>query len=64
METKHLKGHIDSDGILRLEVPIGIPDQDIEVIVVFQRPRLTQEAWHAFIEQTAGSLPDDPIILA
>lgn len=57
MESIKLKGRIDDDGILRLEVPVGRPG----VTVVFQRPEMTQEEWEKFISETSGSLADDPI---
>lgn len=57
MESIKLKGRIDDDGILRLEVPVGRPG----VTVVFQRPEMTQEEWEKFINETSGSLADDPI---
>ncbi len=60
METIKLKTHVGSDGILKLEVPVGIYDSDCEVVVVVQ-PSASQQEWLAFIEETAGSLADDPI---
>lgn len=57
MESITIKGHTDEDGILRLEVPVGRPG----VTVVFQRPEMTQEEWEKFINETSGSLADDPI---
>lgn len=60
METIKLKTHVGSDGILKLEVPVGIYDCDCEVVVVVQ-PSVSHQEWLAFIEETAGSLADDPI---
>jgi hypothetical protein len=68
METMKVKGHVGSDGILKLEVPVGGTDRDLEVVVVIESLATTDDEsaaaraeWLAFIEQTAGSLADDPI---
>ncbi len=60
METIVVKTHVGGDGVLKLELPIGVPDVDCEVVVKVQ-PRMTREEWLAFVEETAGSLADDPI---
>lgn len=62
METFKFKTHVGSDGILKLEVPVGIRDADCEVVIVFtEQPKTTKDDWAAFIEATYGSLADDPI---
>ncbi|MBN3945226.1 MAG: hypothetical protein HWQ38_01530 [Nostoc sp. NMS7] len=69
MQSIKLRSHIGSDGILHLEIPLGITDKEIEVTVIYQQlepsaPAKTPEelGWPAgFFEQTAGSLADDPI---
>jgi hypothetical protein len=62
MEAIKLKTHIGSDGLLRLEMPTSVADVDAEVLVVYnvQRKR-TQAEWEAFIDETYGSLADDPL---
>lgn len=62
MEAIKLKTHIGSDGLLRLEMPTNVADVDAEVLVVYnvQRKR-TQAEWEAFIDETYGSLADDPL---
>ena len=60
METIKVKAHVGRDGILKLELPIGTSDVDCEVLVTIER-KMTREAWLAFIDETAGSLADDPI---
>jgi hypothetical protein len=55
-----MKKHVGSDGFLKLEVPIGLTDVDCEVTVTVE-PKMTREAWLAFIDETAGSLANDPI---
>lgn len=60
MEPIKVRTHVGSDGMLKLELPIGATDVDCEVTVTVQ-PQFTHEEWLAFIEETAGSLADDPI---
>lgn len=60
MNALKLKAHIGSDGILRLDVPMGITDVDCDVVVTIP-PHMTAEEWNLFIDRTAGSLADDPI---
>lgn len=66
MEAIKVKAHVGSDGILKLEVPVGVSNSDLEVIVVVTRvensqPDFDRAEWIAFVERTAGSLADDPI---
>jgi hypothetical protein len=62
MQVLKTRTHIDKDGVLRLELPAGIYDKDVEVVLVLNvRTKMTQEEWRAFIDETAGSLADDPI---
>ncbi|MDX2138579.1 MAG: hypothetical protein SF123_10835 [Chloroflexota bacterium] len=62
MEAIKLKTHIGSDGLLKIEMPTNAADVDAEVLVVYnvQRKR-TQAEWEAFIDETYGSLADDPL---
>ena len=65
MEMIKLKTHVGHDGILKLELPVGVMNTDLEVVVVMQKPALAveveREEWLAFVERTAGSLVNDPI---
>jgi len=36
MQTIKLKSHVGEDGVLQLQLPIGIKNTDLEVIVIFQ----------------------------
>lgn len=36
MKTVTLRSHVGEDGVLRLEVPIGIANADLEVVLVVQ----------------------------
>lgn len=64
METIKTHARVGKDGVLKLQVPLGLTDTDLEVLVIVQpiKPSVTsREEWLAFIERTAGSLADDPI---
>jgi hypothetical protein len=60
MDAVKFRTHVGSDGILKLEIPVGITNVDYEVVIT-PRPTLSRNEWLAFIDRTAGSLADDPI---
>ncbi|MEH2232875.1 MAG: hypothetical protein V7K71_25140 [Nostoc sp.] len=37
MQSIKLRSHVGSDGILHLEIPVGITDKEIEVTVTYQQ---------------------------
>jgi hypothetical protein len=66
MQTHCTVGKADDDGVLHLDVPVGAPNGEFEVLVVLQ-PRVrgsharTPEdlGWPpGFFEETAGSIHD------
>jgi hypothetical protein len=65
MHSVTLRSHVGADGILNLQVPVGLQDTDLEVMVIMQ-PLLTNaikspenSGWPpGFFEQTFGSIPD------
>ncbi|MBD2492444.1 hypothetical protein [Aulosira sp. FACHB-615] len=69
MQSIKLCSHVGADGILHLEIPVGITDKEMEVVVIYQQiepsatPKTPEElGWPpGFFERTAGSLADDPI---
>ncbi|MBI4578614.1 MAG: hypothetical protein HY718_02875 [Planctomycetes bacterium] len=66
---KHLKitEHVGKDGILRLQVPVDVAEQDLEVVIVMQplthasTPPSTDSWPNGFFEATAGVLADAPL---
>ena len=64
METLTIHAHTGHDGVLRIDVPVGIADVDCEIVVTIPasgaRP-MTPEEWSEFVDRTAGSLADDPL---
>ncbi|MGB0561398.1 MAG: hypothetical protein ACPGVO_06290 [Spirulinaceae cyanobacterium] len=70
MQSIKLKSRIGSDGILHLDIPVGITDKDLEVMIVFQAiaPQAAVSppaslGWRSdFFERTAGSIQDETFI--
>ncbi|MBF2017827.1 MAG: hypothetical protein IGS23_22050 [Rivularia sp. T60_A2020_040] len=69
MQSIKLKKRVGEDGILHLDIPLGMKDQEVEVMVIYQSIETaiaTQTPSDlgyppGFFEQTAGCLADDPI---
>lgn len=68
MNSIALKTHTDVDGRLRLDVPTGLIDTDLEVIVIMQpvttkqMTKLEDLGWPPdFFEKTFGSFRDEPL---
>jgi hypothetical protein len=65
METITFQKHVGEDKMLKLEIPVDMPDADYEITVRALTPITAnpteQEEWIAFVNRTAGSLADDPI---
>lgn len=68
MQSIKLNSHVGEDGILHLDVPVGLIDAELEVTVIFKQVtsvRKTPEelGWSPdFFERTAGALKDDPLV--
>jgi hypothetical protein len=69
MQSIKVRSHVGSDGILHLDVPVGIHDVDLEVIVTVQsvtalKVKTPEELGYPadFFEKTAGSFEDEPLI--
>ncbi|WP_366829065.1 hypothetical protein [Nostoc sp. NMS2] len=69
MNSIKIRLHVGKDGILHLEIPVGITDKELEIMVIYQpletptQQKTPEElGWPPdFFEQTAGCLADDPI---
>jgi hypothetical protein len=69
MQSILLNSRVGPDGVLKLDVPIGLHDADLEVMVVFQLVTPSQKsssdasAWPVgFFEKTFGCLRDEFIM--
>ena len=66
MQSIKLTKRVGEDGILHLDIPLGMKDKEVEVMVIYQSIETTQTPSDlgyppGFFEQTAGCLADDPI---
>ncbi len=63
METIRVQSRVGEDGILRLQVPVGVVNTELDVVLVVQPlgEQTEQDEWLSFLERTAGILADDPI---
>lgn len=70
MKTIKLRSRADADGILHLQVPVGVTDNDFEVIVVVQSVGSATDdktpedlGWPpGFFEQTFGCFQNEPLV--
>ena len=69
MQSIKIQSHVGSDGILKLEIPLGLTDADLEVLVVVQPLASTiattpeDLGWPpGFFEETFGSLKDELLV--
>jgi hypothetical protein len=69
MESIKIRQRVGQDGILHLNIPVGMQDKEVEVMVIYQSLEIATATktpedlgWTSgFFEQTAGCLADDPI---
>ena len=62
MVTIPVKTRLEPDGILNLRVPTGLPEADVEVVVVVQPLPLRTEEWpENFFNETYGAFAGSPI---
>lgn len=60
-----VRSRIDTDGVLRVTVPIGPTEADCEVQVTIEpvAPRaMSQAEWQEFIRSTAGCISDPTFV--
>ncbi len=70
MESIKLRSHVGPDGLLKLEVPVGVVNMDLDVVVSVEpvgnggsgsMPEKT--SWpEGFIEQTSGAWAGEPLV--
>lgn len=67
MKTIHLRSRVGVDGTLHLDVPVGKPNAEMDVVLVVSAAPGTNSAsgspaWPEFIASTAGSIPDPSFV--
>ncbi|WP_299410845.1 hypothetical protein [Acaryochloris sp. IP29b_bin.148] len=60
MESIKIRQRVGQDGILHLEIPIGLTDLDIEAMVIYQ-PVQAEITVGLSLENLYGICADDPI---
>ncbi|MDQ2686832.1 MAG: hypothetical protein M3Y28_03090 [Armatimonadota bacterium] len=67
MITIETRAHVGADGTLAVQVPTTLREEDVEVLLVLQRPSQRTDATDDlgysphFFEETFGSFRDDPL---
>lgn len=61
-----LHSHVGADGVLKIEVPVGVKDTDLDVLLIVSpadaAARPTDGNWPpSFFENTFGCLAESPI---
>lgn len=60
MESIKVRQRVGQDGILHLEIPVGLTDRDVEVMVIYQAAPVDTMAALS-LEDLYGICADDPI---
>jgi hypothetical protein len=68
MQIVTLRHHVGQDGILHLDIPVGLTDSELEVTITFKKvtpvkTRPENLEWQQFVERTYGSCIDAPIVI-
>ena len=60
MESVKVRQRIGQDGILHLDIPVGLADRDVEVMVIYQAVQ-SEVSDQSSLEALYGICADDPI---
>jgi hypothetical protein len=69
MHSIKLKKRVGADGILHLDIPVGIADKEVEIMVIYQpletptqQKRTQQKGWNpGFFEEVIGGWVGEPL---
>jgi len=62
MDSIKIRSHVGKDGILHLDIPVEMPDTEIEVTVTIQRITPQQRGWMpGFFEEVIGGWVGEPL---
>ena len=62
MESLKVRRRVGQDGILHLDIPVGIIERDVEVMVIYQSVP-SSIATGRSLEQFYGICADDPMVI-
>ncbi|MGD1929263.1 MAG: hypothetical protein ACFB12_10155 [Leptolyngbyaceae cyanobacterium] len=62
MESFKVRQQVGKDGVLHLDIPVGITDREVEVMVIYQ-PVLSDHSPEMSLADLYGICADDPINL-
>lgn len=62
MKSIKVRQRVGADGILHLEIPVGLTDRDMEVMVIYQ-PVQVLITTTSSLAQLYGACADDPIAI-
>lgn len=64
MESIKLTTHIDHDGLLQIQLPNKMANQDLEVMVIYQPvDKSSKRSWSdGFFEKTFGCWEGEPLV--
>lgn len=67
MTTIQLHSHVGPDGVLKIEVPLGMKDADLDVVLIVnqlhEKEKPDSGKWPpGFFPETFGSFCSDPLI--
>lgn len=63
MESVKVRQWVGQDGILHLDIPIGLVERDVEVVVFYQSVQQSSSTTESSLEALYGICADDPIVL-
>jgi hypothetical protein len=62
MDSIKIRSYVGKDGILHLDIPVEMPDTEIEVTVTIQRVTPQQRGWMSgFFEEVIGGWVGEPL---
>jgi hypothetical protein len=62
MDSIKIISHVGKDGILHLDIPVEMPDTEIEVTVTIKRVTPQQRGWMpGFFEEVIGGWVGEPL---
>jgi hypothetical protein len=71
MRSIKVRSHVGADGMLHLNIPLGLTDRDVEIMVIYQpletesKTKTPQElGWPpGFFENTFGAWEGEPLVI-